>query len=281
MVRKLKEIPILFLGLVLMTVGVYFFNIPNGFATGGVSGIATVLAPVIPFLTPGMLIASINILLLIIGFLVLGRGFGIRTAICSLGFSLMTWALEKWIPLDGPLTDQPFLELVYAILLTAVGSAILFNHAASSGGTDIVALILKKYTSVDTGRALLLSDFVIASSTFFVFDIESGLYSILGLFAKAFLVDSVIENLNLCKYFTIVTEKPEEIRDYVLHTLKHGVTELDAVGVYSSRPKKVLLVVCRRSEAFRLRRKLREVDPGAFMMITNSSEIIGRGFRAP
>lgn len=277
--EKAKNTAMIVLGIVLMAAGVYFFKIPNGFATGGVSGIATVLAPCIPFMTPGMLITVINILLLAAGFLILGRGFGLRTAACSLGFSLTTWALEKLVPLNGPLTDQPILELVYAILLTAVGSAILFSHSASSGGTDIVALILKKYTSVDTGKALLISDFFIAVSTFFVFGVKSGLYSVLGLFAKAFLVDNVLESLNLCKYFTIVTEHPDPISDYIIHQLEHGVTVMDGVGVYSQRHKKVLLVVCRRIEAVRLRRKLRELDPGAFMMITNSSEIIGRGFR--
>lgn len=277
--KQLKNTAAISLGVLLMAVGVYFFKIPNGFATGGVSGIATVLAPYIPALTPGMLITIINILLLIIGFLVLGRGFGLRTVACSLGFSLGTWALERLVPLSAPLTNQPFLELVYAIFLTAVGSAILFSHSASSGGTDIVALILKKYTQLDTSKALLFSDTLIAASTFFVFGIENGLYSMLGLFAKAFLVDGVIESLNLCKYFTIVTEKPEPVCDYILHTLKHGVTELDALGVYSQKRKKVLLVVCRRIEAVRLRRRLHNLDPGAFMMITNSSEIIGRGFR--
>ena len=135
--KQLKNTAAISLGVLLMAVGVYFFKIPNGFATGGVSGIATVLAPYIPALTPGMLITIINILLLIIGFLVLGRGFGLRTVACSLGFSLGTWALERLVPLSAPLTNQPFLELVYAIFLTAVRSVILFSLSASSGGTDI------------------------------------------------------------------------------------------------------------------------------------------------
>ena len=277
---RLSEFLWIQLGLLLMSVGVYLFKIPNGFSTGGVSGIATLLGKLIPSVTPGMLILVINVVLLVLGFAFLGRQFGVRTVWCSLVFSLETRLLEIVLPMQEPLTDQPLLELVYAMLLTAIGSAILFSHSASSGGTDIVAMILKKYTSLDTGRALLVSDFVIAASSFFVFGVRTGLFSLLGLFSKAFLVDSVIESMNQCKYFTIVTDKPEAICRYIIETMGHTVTALDAEGAYSHQKKKVLLVVCRRIEGVRLRRAVRELDPASFCMVTNTSEIIGRGFRA-
>lgn len=277
---RLTEFLLIQLGLLLMSVGVYFFKIPNGFSTGGVSGIATLLGGLIPAVTPGMLILMINVLLLVLGFIFLGRHFGVRTVWCSLVFSLETRLFEILLPLEQPLTDQPLLELIYAMLLTAIGSAILFSRSASSGGTDIVAMILKKYTSLDTGRALLVSDFVIAASAFFVFGVRTGLFSLLGLFAKAFLVDSVIESMNQCKYFTIVTDKPESICRYIIDTMGHTVTSLDAEGAYSHQKKKVLLVVCRRLEGAKLRRVVRELDPASFCMVTNTSEIIGRGFRA-
>lgn len=277
---RLTEFLLIQLGLLLMSVGVYFFKIPNGFSTGGVSGIATLLGGLIPAVTPGMLILIINVLLLVLGFIFLGRQFGVRTVWCSLVFSLETRLFEILLPLEQPLTDQPLLELIYAMLLTAIGSAILFSRSASSGGTDIVAMILKKYTSLDTGRALLVSDFVIAASAFFVFGVRTGLFSLLGLFSKAFLVDSVIESMNQCKYFTIVTDKPEPICRYIIDTMGHTVTSLDAEGAYSHQKKKVLLVVCRRLEGVKLRRVVRELDPASFCMVTNTSEIIGRGFRA-
>ena len=173
----LLRIPVMILGSSMIAVGVYFFKIPNGFSTGGVSGISTVLGKAIPnaYVTPGTLITAINVLLLIIGFFVVGKSFSVRTVFCSLLFSLETLGLEKWIPLDQPITNQPFLELVYAILLTSIGSSILFYVNASSGGTDIVALILKKYTRLDTGKALLCTDFLIAGSAFFVFGVTAGL----------------------------------------------------------------------------------------------------------
>jgi len=280
MKEKLKTFAMMTAGVVLTTVGVYFFKIPNGFSTGGVSGISTVLGNVIPFISPAQLISIINMLLLVLGFIVLGKDTGAKTTYCSILFSVLTWVLEKAAPLSAPLTDEPFLELVYAILLTAIGAAILFNAEASSGGTDIIALILKKYTSLDVGKALLCTDFIIAASSFFVFGIRTGLFSLLGLFAKAFLVDNVIESLNVCKYFMIITERPDPIVDYILHTMGHSATTIDALGEYSHTDKKMIVTLCRRIEAAALKRKLKELDPSAFVIVNSTSEIIGRGFRS-
>lgn len=268
------------LGTVILSVGVYFFKFPNNFSTGGVSGISIILARLIPVLSPAVTMWAINLLLLLLGFVVLGRGFGMLTAYCSMLFSFLTWLFERVFPMDHPFTDQPFLELCFAMMLPALGSAILFNCNASSGGTDIVAMILKKYTDLDIGKALLLSDALIAFSACFVFDIRTGLFSVLGLIIKAFVVDSVIESINLCKYFSIVTTHPEEVCSYIMETLKHGCTTLDAEGAYTHTNKKLILAACRRGEAVRLRQFVRSVDPKAFISITNTSEIIGKGFRS-
>ncbi len=156
----------------------------------------------------------------------------------------------------------------------------IFNAKASSGGTDIVALILKKFTALDVGKALLAVDFIVAASAFVVFDIQTGLFSLLGLFAKAFLVDAVIESLNTCKYFVVITEKREEISEFIIKSLHHGVTVSAAVGEYTHTEKSMIHTVCKRIEAVRLRSRIKEIDPHAFIIITTSSEIIGRGFRS-
>lgn len=278
MKAQIKNFLLINLGALLLSTGVYFFKIPNGFSTGGVSGIATVLSPILGFLSPATLILIINVILLLIGLLFLGKEFIAKTAYGSLAFSLETWLFERLLPVKSPLTDQPLLELIYAVLLTAVGSAILFNNSASSGGTDIVAMILKKYTSINVGIALLLTDFLIAFSSFFVFNTKVGLFSMLGLFMKAFLVDGAIENINLCKFFTIVTDKPDELCSFIMNDLDHSVTKIDAIGSYLNTEKKVLLTVCRRSEGIRLKHKIEEIDPNSFIMVTNTSEIIGKGF---
>lgn len=266
-------------GALLMAIGVYFFKIPNGFSTGGVSGIATILSKLIP-VTPATLIFVINALLLALGFLLLGRDTGAKTVYCSFAFSGFTWVFEWLMPLDTPMTDQPLLELVYAIFLTGVGSAILFHVKASSGGTDIVALILKKYTSLDVGKALLCTDFIVAASSFLVFGLKVGLFSLLGLFAKAFLVDGVIENLRICKSFIIITNRPEPIVDFIINDMHHSATTVDARGEYTHAGRKMIFTLCKRYEGVKLKLKIRELDPEAFVIVQSTSEIIGRGFRS-
>ena len=266
------------LGILLTSIGIYFFKMPNGFSTGGVSGLSIILGKVIDFITPATMMAIMNVLLLIIGFIFVNGDFGLKTVYATIMFSLETWLLELILPLPTPLTNEPFMELCLAILLTAVGSAILFNCSASSGGTDIIAMILKKYTSINVGTALLISNAFIAFASFLVFDISIGLFSVLGLFAQSFLVDGVIENLNLCKYFTIITDKPDEICEYIMKNLHRGVTKQEAIGEYTKNSKYILLTVVSRTQAVKLRNKTKDVDPESFVMITNTSEIVGKGF---
>lgn len=275
-----------------LAAGVYFFKAPNGFATGGVSGISIILAPLIPFLTQAQILMIINGLMIVLGFIFLGRGCTFRTIYCSVVYSLENYLLELICgeAVTLPLTDQPFLELVYAILLTGGASAIMFNCGASSGGTDIVALIMKKYTHINVGRALLVTDFIIASLSFFKFDIpagtvevvaQTGLYSMLGLFAKAFLIDGVIEDISKSKYVTVITANAQLIGTYIIDTMKRDYTEFDAQGGYTGNPKKVLIMMCSRPEARRLKLKVKELDPASFVIITDANEILGKGFRSP
>ena len=275
----LKRFGIINLGVFILSLGIYFFKFPNNFTTGGVSGLAILLGRAVPveWLSPAVMMWVIN---MVVGFLFLGKGFGFWTAYCSIAYSLETWAMEKLFPMDAPFTDQPLLELCFAIMLPAVGSALLFNNNASSGGTDIVAMILKKYSGIeDIGKALFVSDGLIALTSFWIFGVKTGLFSLLGLFLKAFVVDSVIESINLCKFFSIVTSKPQEICDYIIKEMNRSSTVIDAMGAYSHSDRKVVLIACRRGEAVRLRQRCKQIDPQCFMFITNTSEIIGKGFR--
>ena len=174
-------------------------------------------------------------------------------------YSFVTYVLEILIPIHAPLTNQPLLELIYAMLLTSIGSAIIFNADASSGGTDIVALMLKKFSSLDVGKAILVVDFIVAASAFVVYDVKTGLFSLLGLFAKAFLVDSVIETLNTCKYFVVITSMREEISSYIIETLHHGVTVGSVIGEYTKEEKTMIHTVCKRFEAIKLRNMIKNL----------------------
>ena len=266
-------------GILIMSAGIYFFKFPNHFSTGGVTGIAIVLGHYIPSVTPGTLVTIINVALLILGFAVIGKSFGIRTVYASLLMSGTLQLLEVICPLNAPLTSQPLVELMFAVGLPAVGSAILFNLDASSGGTDILAMILRKYTALNIGVALLCSDIIITVSACFAFGMETGLFSILGLIIKSLFMDLVLDNLMTKKCFQIITSDPEPIAAFITGTLHRGATRLQGEGVYTHEGKSVLMAVVSRHEAVQLRNFIRSHDPAAFLIITSSTEIIGKGFR--
>ncbi len=266
-------------GSVIMAIGIYFFKFPNNFSTGGVSSLSIILGRLYPHITQAEYMMAANVLLLIVGLLIFGKTFAVKTVYSSLLLSAVTWLFERAYPMSGPLTDQKMLELVFAIGLTAIGSALIFNERASSGGTDIVAMILKKYSSLDIGKALLCSDFILASVSFLIFGIETGMFSLLGLALKAFVVDNVIDGINLSKCFTIVTSKPDEICEFINDELHRGATVSDCRGAFTHDGKKMVITVLKRGQAVVLKQYIRQVDRHAFTVITNSSDILGKGFR--
>ena len=282
------------LGIIMMSCSVYFFQTPNNFTLGGVAGIAILLANVInhPFFTQAVIMAIINVFLLVLGLIILGKQCTFLTIYCSLFYTGFIWLFEFTdimglitgipTPQGGvavPLTDQPFLEMCYAILLFGVGGALIFNCGASSGGTDIIALILNKFTKINVGMALMLIDCVVVCVSITAFQSPStALYSFMGLFAKSFLLDSVIESIGKTKYITIITKCPDEIGKYILEVINHGYTKYDAEGGYTNEKKKVLVTVCKRGEALKLKAKVKELDKQAFVILTDANEILGKGF---
>lgn len=273
-----KEFLWMTLGTALVAVGVYFFKFPNHFSTGGVSGLSILLGQIIHFVTPATMNTVINAIYLLVGFLVLNKGFGFRTVYCTILYTGLIQVLEWVCPLERPLTDQKLLELLFSVILPALGAAILFNLDASTGGTDILAMILKKYTGLDVGRALLLSDIVIAGAALFIFDIETGLFCLLGLALKSVMVDAVIESLNRKKSFILVTHDPEPVKKYINENLHRGATLWRGEGAYTGQEQTIILTALSRHQAVLLRNYLKQNDPHAFMLITNSSEIFGKGF---
>lgn len=279
MIKKITDFLIINLGLFLVAAGIALFKVPNHFATGGVSGIAIIIAKFIPGINVGQLMMIINIILLIVGFIMIGFDFGAKTVYSSFALAGMVWLIQWLVPLSKPITEDTFLELVYAIALPGIGSAIVFNLNSSTGGTDILAKILNKYTRLNIGKTLLIVDFIIAASATFFLGIKAGMYSILGLVIKSFLIDIVIESLNLSKRLEIITADPAIIEEYILKELKRGATVHKAIGVYSGIEKSVITVVVNRTQAIKLREYVHKVDSDAFVIISNTSEIIGRGFR--
>lgn len=278
--KSFREFLLMTLGTALVSIGVYFFKFPNHFSMGGVSGLSILLGEVIkvPWLSPSTFNSIINILFLFLGFFLLDKGFGFRTVYCSLLYSGLVQIFEWAFPMEAPLTQELILELFFAVIFPALGSAILFNLNASTGGTDIAAMILKKFSGLDVGRALLCTDILIAASALLVFDVTAGLCSLLGLVLKSVLVDTVIESLNRRKAFFIITSQPEVACRFITQEMARGATIWEAQGAYTHEGHQVVLTVLSRGQAVLLRRHLKQYDPHAFMIVTNSSEIFGKGF---
>lgn len=279
MKRNFKHFFLLTASTLLMAFGTYFFKFTNNFTFGGITGLAVLVAKT-GFMSAGDFNLAASMLLLIAGLIILGKEFAARTAYCSILLSLALSVMERLWPMSGPLTSQPMLELCFAIALPALGSAVLFNIGSSSGGTDIIAMILKKYSSFDIGRALMISDAVITTASFFVFDIETGLYSFLGLAIRSFMIDNFIESFNLSKYFNVVCDNPEPICDFIVHTLGRSASVCLAKGAYSGKDKYLILTALNRVQSVKLRNFIKEQEPTAFILISNTSEIIGKGFHS-
>ncbi len=266
-------------GLLLVGIGICLFKIPNNFATGGVSGLAIIASSFFKDIDVGPMMLIINVVLLIVGFIFLGPDFGSKTVYSSFALSAIVWAIQKLYPLEHPLTDDMMLELIFSIIFPAIGSAIVFNLNASTGGTDIVAKILSKHTNLNIGKTLLLTDFVIAAGAGAVFGIKIGMYSILGLSLKAFVIDLVMEGFNVSKQFVIVSSKSDDIKKYIVTQLHRGATIYKAEGAFSHKPEDVISTVLSRRQAIKLRAYIHSIDDSAFITISNTSETIGKGFR--
>ena len=279
MKSKLKNFSLLTISTLIMAVGIYFFKFANNFTFGGITGIAVLVAKFLPISASDFSFV-VNILLLIIGWIVLGKSFAEKTAYSTILLSVSLSLLERIYPMSHPLTNEPLLELIFAILLPALGSAILFNIGASSGGTDVIAMILKKYTSVDIGKGLMISDLIFTLAGFLVCNVKTGLYSLFGLIMRSALIDNFIESFNRSKYFHVVTSNATCICDFIQNDLQRGATIVNATGAFTGDDKYIILTVLSPSQAVKLRNFIKEHDPKAFLLVSNTSEIIGKGFHS-
>lgn len=275
----MREFGLLNLGTFLTAIGSYFFKFPNNFSTGGVTGLSVVLTHYFPNLSNGTVVSVINIALMVVGLVLLGKEFGFKTFYVTIAFSAMLKLFETVTPLTQPLTDQPFMELLFGVFLPAWGSAMLFNIGSSTGGTDIIAMVVKKYFKCHIGKALLVVDFFITVMTFVAFGPTTGLFSILGLVMRSFAVDFFLEEMNTYKSFTIITDHAEEIYQYITQVLHRGATIYHAEGVFEHSSKTIILTAQSKQQGIKLQEQIKKSDPHAFVLISNTSEIIGKGFR--
>lgn len=277
--KKIKEYLLITLGSVLVASGIYYFLVPNNLAAGGVSGLAMVLGRYIPDLPIGLMMLIMNIILFIIAFVILGSGFGAKTIYSSLSLSGVIWLFERIMPIYKPLTGDILIELIFGILISAIGMGIIFNQNASTGGTDIIAKMINKYLHVDIGKSLLLSDFVITLLAAIAFDVRTGMYALLGVVMNGFVIDTVIEGLNISKQVMIISSKTEDIKRFILNDLERGATVYSAKGAFTEEEKEIITTTIGRKEVVRLKNFVSGIDKRAFMTIVDAHETLGEGFK--
>jgi uncharacterized membrane-anchored protein YitT (DUF2179 family) len=277
--RKMKEYMFITIGMIMVAVGLYFFLMPEKLAIGGANGLAIVINHWIPFLSIGTIMIIINIVLFIIGFLVVGTSFGIKTIYASIGTSVIVSLFEKTISIQKPLVEDIILQLVFGVFISAIGMGIVFNQNASTGGTDIIAKIMNKFFGIEFGKGVLFSDFIITVMAGFAFGPELGMYSLLGVILNGVVIDSTIEGINLCKEVNIVSEYSSDIKEYIVNNLKRGATLYSAKGAYTGDKKDVVVTVIDRRDFIKLKSYIKAIDKNAFITVSNVYEVLGDGFK--
>lgn len=276
--KALKEYAIITIGLFLVAASLVFFLVPNNLAVGGVSGLAMVINNYVPILNVGTIMLFLNVILFIVGFIFIGKGFGVKTIYSSIVLSLLTSLLEYIFPMTKPLGNDLMINLIFGILISAVGMAIVFNENASTGGTDIIAKIMNKYLKIDIGKGLLLADLVVTLLAIKAFGATIGMYSIFGAIVNGFVVDGAISGMNIIKKVEIISSETELIRKFIIEELDRSATIYNAKGAYTLEDSKVITAVLGKREFIRLKAYIKKVDPKAFIISYNVHEILGEGF---
>ena len=277
MKQNIKEYGIITLGVILVAVALEYFFIPNNLAAGGVSGLAVVISHYFPSLTVGVLTLIMNIILFVIAFIVVGGDFGLKTIYASFGLSFLLWFMDAFIHPQALTTDL-LISSVFGTVLTAIGLAMVFNVNASTGGTDILAKILNKYTSFNMGISLLCVDFLVTFLGAITFGVDKGFYALLSVLLNGPLIDKIISFLNQKKEITIISDKNEEIAKFIMTELRSACTALEGSGLYSKQEKKIIYSVLSKKELEKLKQFIECVDSEAFYTIGQIEEVQGKDF---
>lgn len=278
-ITLVKDYLIILIGIFMVAGGVYFFLMPNDIAAGGINGLAMVINKFIPAIPVGGAMFCIDIVLFIVAFLVIGANFGGKTIFASLSLSSTIFILEKVVPITNPLTNDMFIELIFGIIIQAIGMALVFHANASTGGTDIIAKIINKYTHMNIGKAVLLADIVVVMLALLAFGFKSGLYSLFAVILNGLVIDKVIEGLNVCMEVKILSDEIDKIEKFILDELGRGATRYYGMGSYSRRDMEVLVTIVDRNEFLKLKAYIKETDPDAFVSVTEAYDTLGEGFK--
>ena len=267
------------LGLILTAVALVLFKTPNHLAFGGTTGFAILLNTALPALPVSVYMWILNAALVLLGLVFLERKAVLWSAFASFALSGYTSLFEWLFPVTASITGDLWLDVCFAVLLPAVGSALVFDIGASTGGTDILAMILRRRTDIEIGKALFAVDVGVVVAAIGLYGPRVGLYCVLALIGKTFVVDGFIESIRQRKVCQVICDHPRDVEEFIVKKLGRTATVTFGWGAYSGRRQTILTSVLSRREAMKLRLFVRAQDPGAFITIVSSSEIVGRGFR--
>lgn len=273
--KKIKEYGVITLGTLIVSAAVYFFLLPSNVVVGSLSGLVMVLATFIP-LKISVMTFILNAVLLVIGFLFIGKEFGAKTVYTSLLMPVFLYVFELVFPNNKSLTDDVLLDTICYLLVVSVGLALLFNANASSGGLDIVAKLLNKYMHIEIGKAMTLAGMCTAISSIFVYDTKTLVLSVLGTYANGIVLDHFIDGFNRRKRICILTEQYKEIQNFIVHELHRGVTLYPAIGGYNNEEKIELITILTRNEYAEVLQYLHSIDEKAFVTVSTVNEVIGQ-----
>ena len=274
--KKIKEYALTTLGIVLTAIALEYFFFPNDIAAGGVSGIALVINGVTGW-NISIMVFILNIILFILAFVVLGKGFGGKSIYATVMLSVVMEIIERVFS-PGILTDNMFLASFFGSALLAMGSAIVFHQGASTGGTSILAAIISKFTSLGVGTSLLLNDSIICLLAINVFGIDKGLFGFFSLILIGLLIDKFIDGFNTCKQVFIITSKAEMVVNFINKDIDRGCTVSNGKGGYTDSEVKIVYTVLSSNQFITLKSFIKENNPEAFITVNDSKEVLGLGF---
>ncbi|WP_229703997.1 YitT family protein [Caldalkalibacillus thermarum] len=264
----------LFAGATLVALAFNLFLYPNRIASGGVVGISTILG-YLTDIEPGYIQWGINIPLFVAGVAILGKQFGLKTLVGTVCLPLAVVLTSQL----SPVTDNPFLAALFGGVGVGAGLGLVFRGRASTGGVDLAAQIVHKFTGLRLGLGILIIDGLIVISSAVVFNIELALYALIALFITSKTIDVVQMGMGYAKVAFIISNQQEELRRAILHDLDRGVTRLTATGGYTDRPREMLMCVVNQMEVTKLKELVRRIDPSAFVVVTDANEVLGEGFK--
>lgn len=270
--NTIKDFTIITIGLTIVAAAAFFFMLPSHVSVGSIAALAMVLSNFLP-LPVSALTLIMNVVLLIIGFILIGKEFGAKTIYCSILLPIILGIFERLFPNLQSITQDPLLDVICYILLAGVGLSILFSRNASSGGLDIVAKIMNKYLRVDMGKAMSYSGMAVALSSALCYDSKTVVLSLLGTYFGGILVDNFIFGINIKRRVCVISTELDNIVDFVLHTLHSGATLNEIIGAYDKTPKMEMVTIVNKNEYRQLMDYIRQVDPDAFVTVYSVSDL--------